>query len=659
MKRLLSSLVLSICVSVLAKETVWLDSMDLSAVQQGWGEPQCNKTVDGNPIVINGVIFKHGLGTHANSFLTIRLNGKGLRFTANVGIPDEVSKGRGSVVFKVSGDGKVLYRSPVIKAGQPARRVAVDLSGIAVLALTVSSADDGINYDHAVWADAKIEMTEGKPIIEKNILQQPQMGILTPAVGPEPKINGARIVGVRPGHPFLFTIPATGTRPMCFSATGLPDELTLDAQTGIISGIMSDRAEGTDTNRVYRIVLTAENAHGIDHREFKIVVGDTIALTPPMGWNSWNCFAHAVTAEDIRNAAKAMVERGLINHGWAYINIDDYWEVKPGSKDPSLLGPERDEDGYILPNKRFPDMKGLIDEIHAMGLKVGIYSSPGPKTCGGCIGSYQHEEQDAQRYADWGVDYLKYDWCSYGKVATGEGLERLKKPYIVMRDALLKQKRDIVYSLCQYGMGKVWEWGAAVGGNCWRTTGDIRDTWDSVSRIGFKQAGLEKYAGPGHWNDPDMLVVGVVGWGKNMHKSRLTHNEQYSHISLWCLLAAPLLIGCDLTKLDDFTLNLLTNDEVLEVNQDPLGKQAARISKNDELEVWAKQMEDGSWAVGLFNRSIFTQVVSVNWSDIGIMGACRVRDLWRQKDLGFFKDKFESEVYPHGVTLVRIFPLKR
>jgi alpha-galactosidase len=223
---------------------------------------------------------------------------------------------------------------------------------------------------------------------------------------------------------------------------------------------------------------------------------------------------------------------------------------------------------------------------------------------------------------------------------------------------LAKQNRDIVFSLCQYGMGKVWAWGERVGGNCWRTTYDIVDTWGNMTGLGFNQNGYEKFAGPGHWNDPDMLVVGHVGWGPKLHPTRLTPNEQYTHISLWCLLAAPLLIGCDMTKLDDFTLGLLTNDEVLEVNQDPLGTQAARVSRHGAGEVWAKRMEDGSLAVGLFNRGPTGARLTARWRDLGLSGQQRVRDLWRQQDIGVFAGQFEAAVPRHGVVLVRLWPAK-
>jgi alpha-galactosidase len=507
--------------------------------------------------------------------------------------------------------------------------------------------------------------------------------ILTPKASPKPRINGAKVFGVRPGNPFLFAIAATGERPMTFSARGLPAGLQLDAQSGRITGMLTEAGE-------HVVTLRAKNARGAAERKLRIVCGPTIGLTPAMGWNSWNCFAGAVTAEHVKSAADAMVKSGLINHGWTYINIDDFWEVNPRqTNDPTLQGPMRDAQGWIVPNPRFPDMKGLADYVHGLGLKIGIYSSPGPWTCGGCVGSWQHEEQDAALYGVWGFDYLKYDWCSYSSIVSTNrrqrqfDLETSQRPYRVMRAALDKVPRDIMYSLCQYGSANVWEWGAEVGGNSWRTTGDIQDSWSSLTRIGFRQAGHEKYAGPGHFNDPDMLIVGKVGWGPRLHPTRLTPNEQYTHISLWCLLCSPLLIGCDMTQLDDFTLNLLSNDEVLEVNQDPLGRQAARIKQDGSLEVWAKDMEDGSKAVGLFNRGDAEAVVSVTWSELGINapqsatgGAVQngasllltlgqhfgnrqlVRDLWRQKDLGHFKDQFQTPVPRHGVVLIRVSPGK-
>lgn len=477
--------------------------------------------------------------------------------------------------------------------------------------------------------------------------------ILTPKPGPAPRITGPAIFGVRPGNPFLFTVTATGNRPMTFEVKSLPKGLTLDPQTGCITGVVEKRGE-------YKTTVIAKNGEGKAKRSLKIVVGDTIALTPPMGWNSWNCWACAVDDDKVRATANAIVDSGLIHHGWSYVNIDDCWMRKPGSTEPVIGEPVRDEDGRILCNDKFPDMKALTDYIHGLGLKTGIYISPGPLTCQKYEGSWQHELQDAQQFAEWGFDYLKYDWCGYSKVSGPRTQENLQRPYILMRQVLDQVGRDIVYSLCQYGRGDVWKWGEEVGGNCWRTTGDIKDSWESMSGIGFRQAELHSYAGPGHWNDPDMLIVGKVGWGPNLHDTSLTPDEQYTHISLWCLLSAPLLIGCPIEQLDDFTLNLLTNDEVLEVNQDALGKQAVRLKEADDVQVWVKTMDDASLVVGFFNLSgQEKKQIAVDWKALGLKAKAkrRVRDLWRQKDLGTYSGSFTAQDVPaHGVVLVRLFP---
>jgi len=630
--------------------TYSIGALDISQVEQDWGEPHANQSVEGHPLSIGGQIFTNGLGTHATSEFVLEVGGQAVSLSAMVGIDDEVGNGKGSVVFKVLGDtNQVLWESRELHGGDAPEAVNVDLTGVRQLTLLVDGGES-IDYDHADWADAKLVMSRGRPSVFSAIKEDAV--ILTPKPSPKPRINSAKVFGVRPGAPFLFTIAATGDRPMTFTAKGLPKGLQLDPKTGHITGSLKEKGE-------YVVTVRARNKPGTAVQKFKIVCGAQIGLVPALGWNSWNCFASSVTAEKVKSAADAMVGSGLINHGWTYINIDDYWEVHRHSTDPTLQGPQRDAGGQIIPNPRFPDMKELTDYIHARGLKAGLYSSPGPWTCGGCVGSWAHEELDAQSYARWGFDYLKYDWCSYGDIVRGDNsLAALQRPYRVMRAALDKVNRDILFSFCQYGMGNVWEWGAEIGGNSWRTTGDIRDTWGSMSRIGFGQAGHEKYAGPGHFNDPDMLVVGKVGWGPSLHSTHLTPNEQYTHISLWCLLAAPLLIGCDMTQMDDFTLNLLSNDEVLEVDQDPLGRQAARVAQNGPLEVWAKDMEDGSKAVGLFNRGYSEASVTANWSDLGLTGKQKVRDLWRQKELGEFTGSFTAAVPRHGVELVRVWPAK-
>lgn len=459
----------------------------------------------------------------------------------------------------------------------------------------------------------------------------------------EPAIHGARVVGATPGRPFLFRVPATGEGPLKFEAENLPPGLSLDPAKGIISG--SIEKEG-----VYVARIRVRGPKGRAARNLNIVGGkNKLALTPPMGWNSWNVWGLSVSDEKVRAAADAMVSSGLAAKGFQYINIDDGWEDG------------RDADGNILTNDKFPDMKALADYVHSLGLKLGIYSSPGPKTCGRYEGSHGHEEQDAASYARWGIDYIKYDWCSYKLEVIDAGLEVFrdplvwfKAPYVKMGEILDGVDRDIVYSICFYGLWDVEKWGADAGGNLWRTTGDIRDTWASMSIIGFGQNGLEKHAGPGHWNDPDMLVVGKVGWGPTLHESRLTPDEQITHITLWSMLASPLLIGCDMANMDKLTVDVLTNSEVIEVNQDPLGVQAARRSKKGKTEVWSRPLWDGAVAVALFNRGDAAAEVTARWKDVGLSGSQPVRDLWLKKDLGSHDGSFAAPVPAHGALLLKV-----
>ncbi len=475
---------------------------------------------------------------------------------------------------------------------------------------------------------------------------------------PVPSIHGARVVGATPGRPFLFLIPATGEKPLAFSASNLPKNLILDPKTGIISG--SIEKEGT-----YSVELTGTGPKGTVKRSLTIIAGQhKLAQTPPMGWNSWNVWGLSVSADKVKAAADAMVSSGLAAHGFSYINIDDGWEkgrdpnsanCRGKSMDSNECGEVgRDASGNIITNEKFPDMKELSGYVHSRGLKLGIYSSPGPWTCGRYTATYQHERQDAEMFARWGIDYLKYDWCSYSEKKLGFSEEYFRKPYEVMRKELDGIDRDIVFSLCQYGMKKVWTWGAEVGGNLWRTTGDITDLWMSLSGIGFKQVNNSPYAGPGHWNDPDMLIVGKVGWGPTLHDTKLSKTEQITHLTMWSMLAAPLLIGCDMTKLDPFTLAVLTNDEVLEVDQDPLGKAATLVSENGDALVWSRPLEDGTVAVALFNRAGAKMEVGVKWSELGLSGSQPARDLWLRKDLGNFDGSFTAAVDPHGAVMVKI-----
>jgi alpha-galactosidase len=296
-------------------------------------------------------------------------------------------------------------------------------------------------------------------------------GILTPAAPRQPRINGPSVYGSRPGRPFLYRIPATGDRPMQFSVRGLPAGLALDAATGIVHGTIADKAP-----RSYQTTIVAANARGRTERVFRIVVGDTLALTPPMGWNDWYTFYEHPSDDLMRRAADIMITSGLADHGYQYVNIDDSWMGKPKATEPDLQGPERDARGMLNPNRRFPDMKAMTSYIHGLGLKAGLYTSPGPRTCADFYGSFGHEAADAARFVEWGFDFLKYDWCSYDEVApkgSAPEAERLQKPYRLMGGILASQPRDIVFNLCQYGMGEVWTWGGDVGGHSWRTTGDL------------------------------------------------------------------------------------------------------------------------------------------------------------------------------------------
>ncbi len=633
------------CQPIHAGQSVFVSDLDLTKVLQARGSAQKDRSVEGKPLRIAGRKFDRGVGTHAESTLWIHVEGRAQRFLTHIGVDDGAGSGAGSVNFKIVTDEGTIYQSGMMKAGTPARKIDVDIRGTGVLILIVEDGGDGMNRDHANWADAQIFYTGAMPKTVEPPQEEPYL--LTPAPGPEPRINGALRVGVRLGRPLLYTMAVTGRRPMTFTAQGLPAGITLDSQTGRLRG-------RTDAAGSHPVVLTARNTQGEARATLQLVVGDTIALTPPMGWNSWNCWGCAVDESHIRLAAQAMVERGLIHHGWSYINIDDCWMRHPESDDPRVRGPVRDENGMLRPNGKFPDMAGLVRDIHALGLKAGIYISPGPTTCQGYVGSYRFEAQDAVQFAAWGFDYLKYDWCGYSHVDPDPDYAGLVKPYRLMHECLQQVDRDIVYSLCQYGWGNVWEWGATVGGNCWRTTGDIVDTWGRMSGIGFGQHERSPFAMPGQWNDPDMLVLGRVGWGPHLRDSRLTPTEQYTHMSLWCLLSAPLLLGCDLTQLDDFTLNLLTNDEVLAVNQDPLGRQARRIDKQGPQEIWSKAMADGSLAVGLFNRGELPVDVKVTWQQLGLDGPQRTRDLWRQQDLGVFPESYVHSIGRHGVILLRV-----
>jgi alpha-galactosidase len=638
-----------------ARQEFRLEQLDLSAVKSlapPMGFPaKAAQSVAGKPLTMRGVAYQHGVGLHSGSTLVIDLHGQAEKFSAKAGVDDAamplpkplpgsamprgLERHPGTATVEIWLDGKRAVDSGMLRRGTAPKEITADLHGVRRMTIIVTDAGRWPYNNPLDLANAVITMQSGKPAAAR-VAPDP-----VPAVAgsdsTRPAIHGPRVIGASPGRPFLYRIPATGAAPLRFAASNLPAGLTLDPQTGFITGKL--QAPGD-----YVVRLAVTSGHGKDMRDLRIIAGDRkLALTPPLGWNSWNAWARAVDDTKVRQAADWMVNSGRAAHGYAYIGIDDAW-----------MG-ERDANGEIHPNEKFPDMKALADYVHSKGLKLGIYSSPGPQTCQQLPGSYQHEAQDAALYARWGIDLLKYDLCSYrGLLKDADSPTEVRKPYAIMGDALKQSPRDIVYSLCEYGLARVEEWGPEVGGQLWSTTGDIRDSWESMSEIGFSQNGREKWAGPGHWNDTDMMVVGALGWGVELHPSRLTPDERMTHIGLWSLLAAPILLGCDLSQLDPFTLKLLTNDEVLEVNQDPLGKQAWRRSQDGLLEVWAKPLWDGAIAVGLFNRGIEPAKVTAKWADLGISGRQPVRDLWQRKDADQAEGSYTATVPAHGVALVKI-----
>jgi alpha-galactosidase len=456
------------------------------------------------------------------------------------------------------------------------------------------------------------------------------------------KQQDSKITGHIRQTQFYYTITESTGTPDSFTVTGtLQDGKAL--RRVVYEGKLVGEQLHMSTRRRPDAPLTELVAHRVPDGEGQMparidppalhkVPYNGLAKTPPMGWNSWNKFAGRVDDATVRTIADAMASSGMKDAGYVYINIDDTWE-----------GETRDANGNITTNKKFPDMKALADYVHSKGLKLGIYSSPGPNTCAGYEGSYGHEEQDAKTFAAWGIDYLKYDWCGARNIYTEQEMQAV---YQKMGDALLASGRPIVYSLCQYGLNDVWKWGPDVGGNLWRTTGDIRDAWDSMTKIGFNQDQLAPYAGPGHWNDPDMLEIGNGG---------MTDIEYRTHMSLWSMLAAPLISGNDLRDMTPAIHDILTNKEVIAVDQDPDGKQATRISKSGDQEIWARPLTGGAYAVALFNRAQSDAKMTVKWSDVGIKGKPRkVRDLWSHSDVETGGSDYSATVPGHGVLMLRI-----
>lgn len=464
--------------------------------------------------------------------------------------------------------------------------------------------------------------------------------LLTPPDAATPALHGARLLGARPGTPLHHRVAATGAAPLRYEAQGLPAGLVLDAVTGVIAGTVPVAGR-------YPVRITVSNAEGTVTREWTLVVGEQLALTPPMGWNSWNAYGAAVSDAQVRAAAQALVDQGLAAKGWSVVQVDDGWQAARRQADGSLPG-----------NQRFPDMAALGAYLHEQGLQFGIYSSPGALTCSQNQGSWGFEARDAATWAAWGVDHLKYDLCSYpDKLPPRATIEDQQRPFRQMGHLLRQQPRGMAYGLCQYGQHRVWAWGAEAGGHSWRMTGDIQDTWPDLLATGFAMAPYAGFVGPGRYNDPDALMVGqIIGRETgDLRPTRLTADEQYTQVSLWSLLAAPLTLGNHLPALDEFTRNLLSNSEVIAINQDALAKSAVRVMDRNGWQVWVKELEGGGRAVGVFN-------MGARWGrfelDPALVGngaqGLQARDAWRQRDLPAVRGNWVVAVPSHGVALLTL-----
>jgi alpha-galactosidase len=511
----------------------------------------------------------------------------------------------------------------------------------------------------------------------KTVDYEPDWGegcfILTPDEAEIPRINGPSVFGVRPGAPFHFTVAATGRRPLVFHAERLPDGLRMDADSGIISGRITNRSR-----RKHRVQLRVENAAGAAEESLIITVGDTLCLTPPMGWVCRAAADFPLNQRAVLAAAEAMAESGLRNHGWNYIIIDDGWQGQRGGRYNAVQADE----------EKFPSMEKLCGDIHAMGLKVGLYSSPWITTYGGYPGissdhregswdpsmgyeasgsvrkSYQRigphawEEQDAAQWAEWGIDFLRYDWYRNEPGST----ER-------MADALRKCGRDIAYALSNNANVRYARLYGRLA-NCWRTGGDLLDTWELEGRQQtLRQRWMQHQAwlargyrgGPGHVPDAGMLMIGNLRTGSGSDQprpSRLTPDEQYSHVTLWALWCSPLFIECPAGPMDEFTLKLLTNAEVVDVHQDAASIPARTVSRKANHEILVRDLADKSKAIGLFNLGSTSRIIELNWTEAGLKDEHQLRDVWRQRDIGLYKDTFTARVPAHGVLLLRAAPVK-
>ena len=673
-----------------ADQTVWLSSLDLTKATQGYGTPQADKSVDGHALTLNGQTFMHGFGTHSPGLLAVAVNGGAKRFTATVGVDDEVGGGKGNAEFRVLGDRQtLLWQSGVMHQGQPPKTLDVDLTGVQTLLLQVTTGGAGFEFCHADWADARFDVAGVPPqtVAFRPSVTEPVIAMTPPPDAPQ--IHPPTVIGVRPGTPLLWTVPVTGARPLTFSVQNLPPGLTINPATGTITGLLAKAGD-------YPLPIRVRNRAGRDARTVHVIVGDTLVRTPPMGWNSYDCFGDDVTEAEVLANAR-YVAQNMQPYGWDTVVVDYRWYDPGASSAPNNTGARAgaaltmDAYGRLLPSpNRFPSaaasdgFKGLADQVHAMGLRFGIHIMRGiPRnavtanlriegstykaadaantndTCPWCPDMYGvRGDTPAGRayyaslmrlYASWGVDYIKMDDTSAPYHA--DEIE-------AVHGAMETCGRSIVYSLSP---GETPIEDAAhveAHANVWRVSGDFWDSWQALDHEFTLGARWHDAEAPGHWPDADMLPLGHLSIANRSvgrdRQTRFTRPEQVTLLSLWSLLPSPLMVGADLPDNDPWTRALLTNPEVLAVDQDSGGTPAARVSTADAGQVWARTLGDGSLAVGLFNRGDFDDAVTARWGDLHLTGSVHVRDLWQRKDLGVFSSQFTATVPAHGAVLLRL-----
>lgn len=645
-------------------QRTWIDQLDLRLAEQGWGQTRALSSVDGGPICIAGKKFSRGFGTHTQSHLKLALPVGGVRFISHVGKDDEIQGG--SVRFIVLNEGEEIWRSKVMRHGDAPERVDLDISGMRSITLVSDHSGDGKGSDHADWANACIIHRGVSP---QAIPYQPNLDsyVLTPAAAPEPRINGARVVAIQPLTPFHFKIPTTGERPINFTAENLPAGLQLDSNTGIITGHLNTKGS-------YPVTINAANKRGQTSRTLRIEAGDKLALTPPMGWNSWQCWGPDINEKRIRATAEAMVKYGLVDYGWSYINMDDGWQGTRG-------GPFN----ALQPNNKFPNMKKLCADIHGMGLKAGIFSTMNISSPSGFtgsssvaangntanmavpmehrsttsqvfginpdvslttrIGAYVFLDQDALQWSEWGFDYVKIN-----------GGDNILDSMQSVRSSLNATSRSMIYMANNY-IGRTHPHLMTGHAQIWSSQSDGNDSWDHVSYVIRHASKWQPHARPGSWPQHGLLQLGSIPEPspatRTSARCQLTPEEQYTHFTSLCMLSAPLMLSCDLENLDPFTLSLLKNAEVIEVNQDALGRAAKPTPDNPST--WTKQMADGSTVIALFNLDEQKKTITANLNALGFSSAQRVRDLWRQEDLADAQGTLRADVEPHGVVLYRLW----